>query len=118
MGPRWLGSGRDPEESRHVLPAFRGVRLGEITVPLIDRFLVALRRSVGRSTAKSCRSVLSGVLGLAVRYGVLRSNPIRDATRLEGMAERSPRALTSDERQRLFAALGPTSSRSARTLWT
>ena len=92
--------------SRHVLPAFRGVRLGEITVPLIDRFLVALRRSVGRATAKSCRSVLSGVLGLAVRYGVLRSNPVRDATRLEGMAQKNPRALTTDERRRLFAALG------------
>lgn len=91
--------------SRYVLPAFRSVRLGEFSVPLIDRFLVALRRSVGRSTAKSCRSVLSGVLGLAVRYGVLVSNPIRDATRLEGSAEKSPRALTSSERTALFAGL-------------
>lgn len=91
--------------TRHVLPAFRGVRLGEITVPLLDRFLVSLRRTVGRSTAKCCRSVLSGVLGLAVRYGVLRSNPIRDATRLEGKSEREPRALTLVERKTLFDAL-------------
>ncbi|MEO6412724.1 MAG: site-specific integrase [Pedococcus sp.] len=91
--------------TRHVLPAFRGVRLGEFTVPLIDRFLVALRRSVGWSTAKSCRSVLSGVLGLAVRYGVLRSNPIRDAMRVEGKAGKAPRALSRDERKALYAAL-------------
>lgn len=91
--------------SRHVLPAFRGVRLGEITVPLIDRFLIALRRKVGWSTAKSCRAVLSGVLGLAVRYGVLRSNPIRDATKVEGRPVKSPRALTRDEREALYAAL-------------
>jgi integrase len=92
--------------ARHVLPAFRGVRLGEITVPLLDRFLVAVRRSVGRSTAKSCRSVLSGILGLAVRFGVLPYNPIRDASRLEGQAEKSPRALTRDERTALFSRLG------------
>ena len=91
--------------ARHVLPAFRGVRLGEITVPLLDRFLVAVRRSVGRSTAKSCRSVLSGILGLAVRFGVLPYNPIRDASRLEGQAEKSPRALTRDERTTLFSGL-------------
>lgn len=91
--------------ARYVLPAFRGVRLGEITVPLIDRFLVTLRRSVGWSTAKSCRSVLSGVLGLAVRYGVLPSNPIRDATRVEGRARKNPRALTREERADLYAAL-------------
>lgn len=91
--------------NRHVLPAFRGVRLGEVTVPLIDRFLVTLRRTVGWSTAKSCRSVLSGILGLAVRYGVLASNPIRDAMRVEGRPTRSPRALTRDERRALFKAL-------------
>lgn len=90
---------------RHVLPALRGVRLGEITVPLLDRFLVTLRRDVGRSTAKSCRSVLSGILGLAVRYGALPSNPIRDVSRLEGKSDREPRALTLLERKRLFEAL-------------
>lgn len=78
---------------------------GEITVPLIDRFLGALRRSVGWSTAKSCRSVLSGVLGLAVRYGVLGANPIRDAMRVEGRPTRAPRALTRHERRELFTAL-------------
>ena len=78
MGPRWLDSGPDPEESRHVLPAFRGVRLGEITVPLIDRFLVALRRSVGPSTGKRSRSVLSGVPGRAAAgSGVPGSRPWR-----------------------------------------
>lgn len=89
---------------RHVLPAFKGVRLSEITVPLVDRFLVALRRKVGWSTAKSCRSVLSGVLAVAVRYGVLSSNPIRDATRVEGVRKKEPRALTKEQRHALFAA--------------
>ena len=42
-------------------------------------------------------------MGLAVRFGVLPYNPIRDASRLEGQAEKSPRALTRDERSTLFS---------------
>jgi integrase len=89
----------------HVLPALGDVRLLEFSPPLIDRFLKGVSSRTGAPTAKTCRSVVSGVLGLAVRYGALPSNPVRDADRLGGRPRREPRALTVDERVRLFTAL-------------
>jgi integrase len=89
----------------HVLPAFGDIRLLEFTPPLIDRFLKGLSNKTGAPTAKTCRSVVSGVLGLAVRYGALPSNPVRDADRLRGSPTKEPRALTLDERVLLFKAL-------------
>lgn len=89
----------------HVLPALGDVRLLEFSPPLIDRFLKGVSDRTGAPTAKTCRSVVSGVLGLAVRYGALPSNPVRDADRLGGRPKKEPRALTLDERVRLFKGL-------------
>jgi len=89
----------------HVLPALGDVRLLEIAPPLLDRFLTRISTVAGRPTAKTCRSIVSGVLGLAVRYGAIPSNPVRDAGRLEGGTRKEPRALTLEERIRLFSAL-------------
>lgn len=89
----------------HVLPALGGVRLLEFSPPLIDRFLRGVSDRSGASTARTCRSVVSGVLGLAVRYGTLPTNPVRDADRLGGRPVKEPRASTLDERVRLFKAL-------------
>ncbi|CAL9618299.1 Tyrosine recombinase XerC [Actinosynnema sp. ALI-1.44] len=83
---------------RHVLPGLGEFRLREATVPRVDGFLDAVRRSVGISTAKTARSVVSGVLGLAVRHGALDANPTRETARLEGGRKKGPRALTLEER--------------------
>ena len=56
-------------------------------------------RERGRATAKVCRSVVSGVCGLAVRRDALRSNPVRDVGNLERGERRSARALTAVEAQ-------------------
>ncbi|MDX2974266.1 phage integrase central domain-containing protein [Kribbella solani] len=90
---------------RTVLPALGDVRLGEMTTPLIDKVVGAIRDEVGQSTARSCRSIISGVLGLAVRYGAIRTNPVRDVERIEGQAKRRPRALTEAERNGWFALI-------------
>jgi integrase len=87
---------------RTVLPALGDVRLGEMTTPLIDKVVGAIRDEVGQSTARSCRSIISGVLGLAVRYGAIRTNPVRDVERIEGQPKRKPRALTKEEREAWF----------------
>ena len=89
----------------HVLPALGDVRLLEIAPPLLDRFLRRVSTAAGYPTAKTCRSIVSGVLGLAVHYGAIPSNPVRDAGRLEGRTRKEPRALTLDERIRLFTSL-------------
>jgi hypothetical protein len=53
----------------HVLPALGEVRLGEATSPLVDKVISAIKTDTGASTAKACRCVIAGVMGLAVRYG-------------------------------------------------
>jgi integrase len=83
--------------NRHVLPALGEVRLGEITTPLLDRFIGQVRTEVGAATARSCRSVVSGVMGLAVRYGAVAVNPVREVDRITSRPRRPPRALTAEE---------------------
>ncbi len=71
----------------------------------MDRFLVAIRDTAGVALARTCRSIVSGVLRLAVRHGALPADPGRDTVRLEGRRSRSPRALTADERAEWLALL-------------
>ncbi|HEX5403516.1 MAG TPA: site-specific integrase [Pseudonocardiaceae bacterium] len=71
----------------------------------LDRFLITVRRSTGLATAKTARSVISGVIGLAVRHGALSSNPVRDTSPLEAGRKKGPRALTTEEREQWFAQL-------------
>ena len=87
----------DHQLTRHVLPALGELRLGEITTPLLDKFIGRIRTEVGPATAKSCRSVVSGVMGLAVRYGAVTVNPVREVDRISTRPRRAPRALTAEE---------------------
>jgi integrase len=89
----------------HVLPAMGEVRLGEATTPLIDKVIGAIKADVSAATAKSCRSVISGVMGLAVRYGAVMANPVREVDRIESKPRREPRALTMAERIELIQKL-------------
>ena len=90
---------------RHVLPALGEVRLGEITTPLVDRVIQSIKKQVGAPTARSSRSVISGVLGLAARHGAIVTNPVRDAENVPSAPNRRPRALNDDERREWFATL-------------
>ena len=89
----------------HVLPAMGEVRLGEATTPTVDRVIASIKQKVSASTAKSCRSVISGVMGLAVRYGAVMANPVREVERIEAKPKREPRALTIEERVELLTKL-------------
>jgi integrase len=70
-----------------IIPAIGGVRIGEASVPLLDRLFADVEhgrdhgayrgREGGRST-KQLRVVLTGMLGLAVAHGALPANPMRD----------------------------------------
>jgi len=89
----------------HVLPAMGEVRLAEATTPLVDKVIASIKRNVSAQTAKNCRTVISGPMGLAVRYGAIIANPIREVDRIEVRPEREPRALTMDERVELLTHL-------------
>jgi integrase len=70
-----------------------------MTVPRLDRFIQTLKLHSGSATAKLARTVVSGVLGLAVRYGAVPVNPVRDIARIGGSPRKQPRALSTEERQ-------------------
>lgn len=89
----------------HVLPALGEVRLGELTTPLLDKVIGKIKAEVGPATAKTCRSVVSGTLGLASRYGAIDHNPIRDVDTIETESKRKARALTDEERDAWFVQL-------------
>lgn len=54
-----------------ILPAMGALSCREADVPASDRFLKAIRVNSGPGKAKSCKTVLSLLLGLAVRYGAI-----------------------------------------------
>jgi integrase len=83
----------------HVLPAIGEIRLRELTVPRLDQFVQTVQLRSGTATAKITRTVVSGVLGLAVRHGAIPANPTRDVGRLRSTPRHQPRALSAEERQ-------------------
>jgi integrase len=88
-----------------VLPALGSLRLREIGVDRLDDFLRRLQRTSSVATTKRCRTVVSGVMGLAVRHDAVQYNPAREVSRIRGGRRKVPRALTRDERDRWLAAL-------------
>ncbi|MDH2442923.1 site-specific integrase [Amnibacterium sp. CER49] len=90
---------------RQILPALGKVRIRELSVGLVDRHLATIRAQHGPATARVCRSVLSGICGLAVRHDALPTNPCRDVARIPGTPKRRPTALTATEVRELHTAL-------------
>ncbi|MFD3400067.1 helix-turn-helix domain-containing protein [Kribbella sp. NPDC058693] len=81
----------------HVRPAIGELRIGEATTPRIDTVLTKIKTSSGASTAKTCRAIISGAMKLAVRYGALSVNPVREVDTIEAPPKDPPRALTGEE---------------------
>jgi integrase len=78
-----------------VLPAMGALSCREADVPASDRFLKAIQANSGPGKAKSCKTVLSLLLGLAVRHGAIKTNPVRDVAKIKrGKRKERPRALT------------------------
>lgn len=83
---------------RHVRPAMGELRLGELSTAQVDTFIRKIKIEIGVPTAKLCRSVVSGVMGLAVRSGPLSANPVREIRRIEeGRKKKLARSLTIEE---------------------
>lgn len=89
----------------HIAPVIGQLRLREATVPRLDGFLHHLRDTRSAALTKTTRTVLSGLLGFAVRHGALPANPIREVSRIPGDPARPARALTQVERDRWLARM-------------
>lgn len=88
----------------HILPGIGAVRLREATVPRLEVFLASIIDRVGEATAKLVRTVLVGLFTLAVRYGALAQNPMRDVSGVT-VTKKAPVALTLEQVKVLRAAL-------------
>ncbi len=91
---------------RQVIPALGSLRVRELSTGMVDRHLRAVRDKNGAAMAKLCRTVLSGMAGLATRHDALEHNPVRDAGRIvPSKPKRVPRALSVAEIRQLRALL-------------
>jgi integrase len=89
---------------RHIRDGIGALRLRELSVSRLDRLVIEVHDRFGTSAAKTTRTVLSGMIGLAVRHDVLDRNLVRDVGRIESDTS-SARALTVDEARDLRAKL-------------
>jgi hypothetical protein len=81
---------------KQILPVLGSLRVRELTPGIIDRHLRLMASRHGPAAAKTCRSIVSGLCGLATRHGALAFNPVRDAARIP-QPKRQPRALSIAE---------------------
>lgn len=93
-GEKSPGTGELYETSaRRVIEGLGALRLREVTVGRVDRFLAAIAANNGPVSAKRGKTVLTGVLGLAARHDAIRANPVRDTARIKYGEKRSAVAL-------------------------
>ena len=88
-----------------VTPGLGGLRLSEVTVSAVDRFLIAVTANHGAATARGVRSAVSGMMQLAIRHDAMTVNPTREVSVISAPRKSPARALTWDEEGALFAAL-------------
>ncbi|MEJ3652543.1 site-specific integrase [Actinomycetes bacterium KLBMP 9759] len=89
---------------RHVRNGIGALLVRELRTSRLDRLVVQVHDRDGAAAAKTLRTVLSGMVGLAVRYGALDSNPVRDVGRIESDRS-SARALSLAEATDLRAKI-------------
>ncbi len=78
---------------KHIVPALGRVRIGEVGVGILDRFLEGISSA---AVAKRCRVVLTGMFGLAARHDAIDHNPVRET--VSRTQKRNPvRAMTVGE---------------------
>lgn len=81
----------------HIRPAIAELRIGEATTQRLDKVITKITEKAGASTAKTARAIISGTMSLAVRYGAISVNPMREIEPIESAPKNPPRALTAEE---------------------
>ncbi|MEV8183385.1 site-specific integrase [Specibacter sp. NPDC078692] len=80
----------------HILPGTGELTIREANVNSLDRFLKTIRTNSGATTAKMCKTILSGMLSLATRHGAISANPLREVAKIP-IVVKEVRALTLEE---------------------
>lgn len=84
----------------HVLPAVGGLRLVEVTTPVINRLCQQKLKNYSLSLAKHTKAIVSNVMTFAVQAGAIDRNPTKEIDKLTERRARTKkkvaRALTAD----------------------
>jgi integrase len=96
----------------YVVPTLGALRIGDLSVPIIEHALTSIGSRHGPHPARAARRALSSLCHCAGRHGALRVNPVRD-TRPIACPRKRVRALTTPEAADLQARLraDPTAGR-------
>src|SRR5450759_371054 len=86
--------------TQFINPGVGQLRLRELSVPAVDRLLRVVKEKHGATTAKGARSVMSGMVGMAMRHGAMTTNPTRDVAAIS-VPKKTVRALTVGETEQL-----------------
>jgi integrase len=76
-----------------IVPRIGDLRLDEATPGRLQPFFTAIAREHGHGQAKTCRSVLSGMLGMAVRVDAIRTNPVSQVAQIRHRQSHASTAL-------------------------
>jgi integrase len=90
---------------KNILPRLGELRFFEATTPLVNKTIVGIKDEIGVASAKTCKSIISGTMAIAVRDGALSSNPVREIAIVSNSRRKPPRALSKEEREQWFELL-------------
>jgi integrase len=90
---------------KNVLPRIGNLRFVEATTPRLNKAIVGIKDEVGAASAKTCKSIISGTMALAVRDGAITLNPVREISIVGKARRKPPRALSTEEREQWFELL-------------
>jgi integrase len=88
----------------HVKPALGALRVQEVTTPVVDRTLAAIKQRT-TAGARTAKVVISQTMRLAARHGAVAYNPVREVARIDSEPARPPRSLTAEERRQWLDAV-------------
>ena len=71
----------------HIKPKIGQLAVSEATTERLGRFIQTIITDHGPGAAKACRSVLSGMMGMAARSDAIRVNPVREISNIEARGQ-------------------------------
>lgn len=94
---------------KHVKKRVGMFTIREATPARLQGFIDAIARDSGIDQAKSCKTVLSGMLAMAVRSDALRHNPVAELARIERTGKVGSDAIPLDDLPTLLDAIDASS---------
>ncbi|WP_432624522.1 tyrosine-type recombinase/integrase [Bifidobacterium sp.] len=82
---------------RHITKRLGAYAIQEATPARLQDFIDYVVRHSGADQAKSCRTVLSGMFGMAIREGALVHNPVNELERIEHVGKRGSDAIPLED---------------------